>query len=88
MDTSRRRRLELSRRRALELATLAPLVLAERVAVAGQAIDESGFVRVGSIEQWIAIRGQDIRKPAIVYLRGGSAKAQSPFLNQSPLVIM
>jgi proline iminopeptidase len=51
-----------------------------RAAVA--AIDESGYVSIGGIEQWIAIRGKKASNPAIVYLHGGPAEAQSPFLSQ------
>jgi pimeloyl-ACP methyl ester carboxylesterase len=47
---------------------------------AAVAIDESGYVRIGGIDQWIAIRGDDVRNPVIVYLHGGPAEAQSPFL--------
>jgi pimeloyl-ACP methyl ester carboxylesterase len=45
-------------------------------------IDESGFVRIGGIDQWIAIEGRDRQNPAIVFLHGGPAEAQSPFLDQ------
>ncbi|HZO94850.1 MAG TPA: alpha/beta hydrolase [Candidatus Baltobacteraceae bacterium] len=49
-------------------------------AAAGRAIAESGFVRIGGIDQWISIRGDDVSNPAIVFLHGGPAEAQSPFL--------
>lgn len=45
-------------------------------------IDESGFVRIGGIEQWIAIQGSDTANPAILYLHGGPGESQSPFLSQ------
>jgi pimeloyl-ACP methyl ester carboxylesterase len=48
----------------------------------GRRIDESGFVTIGGIEQWIGIQGQDAPHPAILYLHGGPAEAQSPFLEQ------
>ena len=41
---------------------------------------ESGFVPIGGIEQWIAIRGRRADNPAIVFLHGGFGDAQSPFL--------
>ena len=47
---------------------------------AAQAVNESGYVRIGGIDQWIAIQGDDPSDPAIVYLHGGPAEAQSPFL--------
>ena len=43
-------------------------------------IDQQGFVRIGGIDQWIAIQGADAAKPALLYLHGGPAEAQSPFL--------
>jgi pimeloyl-ACP methyl ester carboxylesterase len=49
---------------------------------AGGPIDEQGFVRIGGIDQWIAIQGRDASKPAILYLHGGPAEAQSPFLKE------
>jgi pimeloyl-ACP methyl ester carboxylesterase len=49
-------------------------------AFAADGIDETGFVRIGGIDQWIAIQGQDRRNPVILYLHGGPGEAQSPFL--------
>jgi pimeloyl-ACP methyl ester carboxylesterase len=82
MDSGCRLRIKLSRRRALRLAAAGPLVLTRGLLAAGRSIDESGFVPVGGIEQWIAIQGQDVANPAVVYLHGGPAEAQSPFLKQ------
>ena len=45
-------------------------------------IDETGFVSIGGIDQWIAIQGRDSRNPVILYLHGGPGEAQSPFLDQ------
>jgi pimeloyl-ACP methyl ester carboxylesterase len=47
---------------------------------AANGIDESGYVRIGGIDQWVAIAGDDTSNPAILYLHGGPAEAQSPFL--------
>ena len=47
---------------------------------APQGIDESGFVRIGGIDQWIAIQGSNVRNPVLLYLHGGPGEAQSPFL--------
>ena len=44
------------------------------------AVNQSGYVRIGGIDQWISIRGDDVRNPVILYLHGGPAEAQSPFL--------
>lgn len=46
----------------------------------GQPVDESGFVPIGGIKQWIAIRGRRAGNPAIVFIHGGFGDAQSPFL--------
>jgi hypothetical protein len=48
----------------------------------GQRVDEDGFVSIGGIDQWIAIHGEDARSPVILYLHGGPAEAQSPFLKE------
>jgi pimeloyl-ACP methyl ester carboxylesterase len=45
-------------------------------------VNETGFIRAGGIDQWIAIQGDDARNPAILYLHGGPAEAQSPFLSE------
>ena len=55
-------------------------LLPPEIAKASSLIDESGFVSIGGIEQWIAIQG-DTAKPAILYLHGGPGEAQSPFLS-------
>jgi len=45
-------------------------------------IDETGFARIGGVDQWIGIQGRDRKKPVILYLHGGPAEAQSPFLKE------
>ena len=42
-------------------------------------IDEEFFGRIGGIEQWISIRGQDRKNPIIVFVHGGPGLASSPF---------
>ncbi len=44
-------------------------------------IAEDGFVPIGGIEQWVAIRGRDRSRPAILFLHGGPCDAQSPHLS-------
>ncbi|HEY0650363.1 alpha/beta hydrolase [Phenylobacterium sp.] len=49
---------------------------AERQALKGpNAIDEAGFVRIGGIDQWVSIRGEDRRNPVLVVLHGGPGAA-------------
>lgn len=72
----------ITRRRALGLIAAAPALLPGRSRAAADAIDETGFVRIGGIEQWIGIQGRDSRNPAILYLHGGPGEAQSPFLEE------
>jgi pimeloyl-ACP methyl ester carboxylesterase len=69
---------------ALRLSTLAPLALRAPRALAqdAQSIDESAFVRIGGIDQWVALQGGNRLNPAILFLHGGPAEAPSPFLDQ------
>jgi pimeloyl-ACP methyl ester carboxylesterase len=45
-------------------------------------IDETQYVRIGGIDQFISIRGGDRSNPVILFLHGGPANAQSPFLQE------
>ncbi len=45
-------------------------------------VDESQYVQIGGIEQFISIRGEHRNNPVILFLHGGPANAQSPFLQQ------
>ena len=40
-------------------------------------IDERAFVRIGGIEQWLTIRGEDRNNPVILMLHGGPGSATS-----------
>lgn len=71
-----------SRRFFLKAAIASPLLLVKPALGKLRAIDESGFIRVGGIDQWISIRGTDARNPVILFLHGGPAEAQSPFLKE------
>ena len=72
--------MTLSRRAALRLVVGGSACLS--IAPARAAIAEAGFVRIGGIEQWIAIRGSDPGNPVIVFLHGGPGEATSPFLDE------
>jgi pimeloyl-ACP methyl ester carboxylesterase len=43
------------------------------------AIDEGSYVRIGSIEQWITIRGEDRNNPVLLLLHGGPGDATNPW---------
>lgn len=50
------------------------------LAIAGPGgIVEEGFVRIGAIEQWIGIRGEDRTNPALLVLHGGPGAPFSMF---------
>ncbi|MFF4011056.1 alpha/beta fold hydrolase [Streptomyces sp. NPDC001717] len=42
-------------------------------------IDEQRFVRIGGIEQWISIRGEDRANPVLLEVHGGPGAASSPY---------
>lgn len=74
--------MKISRRDLLNFASApAAIALASAARAAPRPIAESGFVPIGGIEQWIAIRGRDRTRPAILFLHGGAGEAQSPFLS-------
>src|SRR3981189_2299550 len=72
---------DFSRRQVMQMTAGAALFGAVP-ALAADGIDESGFARIGGIEQWIAIQGRDRTNPVILYLHGGPGETQSPFLDQ------
>jgi pimeloyl-ACP methyl ester carboxylesterase len=71
-----------SRRHAIGLLSIAPVLLFDPARAADPGIDESGFVSIGGIDQWVSIQGKNIANPVILFLHGGPGEAQSPFLKQ------
>lgn len=72
----------IPRRHAIYLIAGASVLFRTPASGANRTIDESGFVPIGGIPQWISIQGRDAANPAILYLHGGPAEAQSPFLKE------
>jgi pimeloyl-ACP methyl ester carboxylesterase len=72
--------MRISRRAALGLVAGGCAGIA--MAPARAAVEEAGYVRIGGIDQWIAIRGSDLANPVIVFLHGGPGEAPSPFLDE------
>jgi pimeloyl-ACP methyl ester carboxylesterase len=46
---------------------------------APEPIKEEMFVRIGGIDQWITIKGDDRNNPVVLFLHGGPGDAWSPF---------
>ena len=61
-------------------ASLLPsLAFAAPACQPGQPIDESGFVKIGGIEQWVTIQGEDCANPALLVVHGGPANPYTLF---------
>jgi len=42
-------------------------------------IDDATYVKIGGIEQWITIRGEDRKNPVLLFLHGGPGDATNPW---------
>ena len=42
-------------------------------------VDEASYVRIGGIEQWVTIRGQDRANPVLLFLHGGPGDVTNPW---------
>ena len=69
--------------RAAELfsAGLAISFLCVAAAPSGQRIEEAKYLKIGGIEQWMTIRGDDVSKPVLLLIHGGPGDVQSPFVS-------
>jgi proline iminopeptidase len=66
---------------ALFAAVVVVLATSVYARVSARRIEEASFVRIGGIEQWVTIRGDDARKPVLLLLHGGPGDVQSPFIS-------
>lgn len=70
---------------ALVSLSLAYTVLPKSTAAQGlsvrtpERITEEMFVRIGGVDQWITIKGDDRSNPVVLFLHGGPGDALSPF---------
>ena len=46
------------------------------------AIDEASFVRIGGVDQWIQIRGENRDNPVILFLHGGPGFTAIPYFQR------
>jgi pimeloyl-ACP methyl ester carboxylesterase len=69
--------------RQIALFVAVAILLATNVhtQVSARRIEEASFVKIGGIEQWVTIRGDDDRKPVLLLLHGGPGDVQSPFIS-------
>lgn len=72
----------VTRRRAMSLVAATPMLFSAGTYARSRAVNESGFVPIGGIYQWITVQGHNVENPVIVYLHGGPAEAQSPLLSE------
>jgi pimeloyl-ACP methyl ester carboxylesterase len=42
-------------------------------------IDEAEFVKIGGLDQWVTIRGEDRKNPVLLFLHGGPGDATNPW---------
>ena len=42
-------------------------------------VDEANYVKIGGLEQWITIRGEDRKNPGLLFLHGGPGDATNPW---------
>lgn len=45
----------------------------------GQPIDESGFITIGGIRQWVTVEGRDCANPVVLIVHGGPGNPNTPF---------
>ncbi|MBN8726311.1 MAG: alpha/beta hydrolase [Xanthomonadales bacterium] len=63
---------------AMTRAQATAIIAANQKIVAPNGIEEQRRLRIGGIEQWISIRGRDLRNPVLLVLHGGPASPDMP----------
>ncbi|MFE2409796.1 alpha/beta fold hydrolase [Kitasatospora sp. NPDC059408] len=54
---------------------------AERMRITSpKGIDESGFVRIGGVDQWVSVRGESLDNPVVLEIHGGPGASNLPFV--------
>lgn len=48
---------------------------------ADRKLEHEGYVRIGGIEQWVVVRGEDCANPVILWVHGGPGNPSTPFVN-------
>ncbi|WP_327253333.1 alpha/beta fold hydrolase [Streptomyces sp. NBC_01244] len=71
--------LPLLAHRALRRAQAAKTLRIE----SAHGIDEQGFVRIGGIDQWISVRGEDRANPVVVEIHGGPGATNSIYTSRT-----
>jgi pimeloyl-ACP methyl ester carboxylesterase len=61
--------------------TAIALVMAVPAHGAAKQIQEASYMKVGGIDQWVTLRGDDDRHPLLLLVHGGPADVQSPFVS-------
>src|SRR5215472_381401 len=53
---------------------------AEQFAIkSAMGVDEASFIKIGGIEQWVTVRGQDRDNPVLLFLHGGPGDVTNPW---------
>ena len=47
--------------------------------VPGQKVEQEGYLRIGGIDQWVSVKGENCANPVILYVHGGPGNPITPF---------
>ncbi len=60
-------------------ALAGPGLLDTACRIPGKPVDESGYVAIGGIRQWVTIDGEDCANPVVLIVHGGPGNPNTPF---------